>query len=163
MDEGRVMYAETTGIYLIQLIGNVRYTISRGLDKLINRISRDENAREIIIDLADTQFMDSTNLGLLAKLATVSHEKFNTYPLLISNNRNINLILDSMGFQQIFRMTSGRATSASSPLRFQDISDPGSPSANILLEAHRQLSGMNAKNAETFHDVIELLTEDSAV
>ena len=135
MNEGRIMYAETTGTYLVRLIGNVRYTISRGLDKLINRINQDEAAREIIIDLSDTLFLDSTNLGLLAKLAAVSHKKFNTYPLLISNNRNINMILDSMGFQKIFRMTSGHASSASSSTtQLQYISEPGSPTADMLLD-----------------------------
>jgi anti-anti-sigma factor len=105
MNEGKFLYAELSGVYVVQPTGNIRYTISRGLDKLIHRIQEDENATDVIADLSEAGFLDSTNLGLLARLASMAFKKFHRYPQLISNNQNINMVLDSMGFQQIFNIT----------------------------------------------------------
>lgn len=158
MNDGRILFAELNGIYFIQPLGNVRYTLSRGLDKLISRIQGDSSAKEVVIDLSGTKYLDSTNLGLLAKVAAVSLTKFHKHPVLVSQNKNINTILDTMGFQKVFHMISGWITPN---MQLQDTNDRNTPpDSRVLLEAHRQLCEMNDKNADTFHDVVELLATD---
>ena len=163
MSEGKIMYAELAGTYVIHPVGNIRYTISRGLDRLIKRIQEDAAAKDVVVDLEETEFMDSTNLGLLAKLASITFKKIQRYPQLISNNRNINMVLDSMGFQQIFNLTCKSPGFMTPDQPLEEVGDDSGAaiSASELLEAHRQLSDMNDKNAETFHDVIELLSVDA--
>lgn len=162
MNEGKILYAELDGIYVVHPVGNVRYTISRGLDKLINRIQEDENARDIIADLSETAFLDSTNLGLLARLASMAFKKFQRHPQLISCNHNINMVLESMGFKQIFNISDNWPTAIPEDQALEEVDIDQAPTFGVadLLAAHRQLSEMNEKNAETFHDVIELLASE---
>lgn len=162
MNKGKILYAELDGIYVVHPAGNVRYTISRGLDKLINRIQQDVHARDVVVDLSETEFLDSTNLGLLARLASMAARKFNHLPQLISNNKNINMVLESMGFQQIFTMADNWPTPMPENQALKEVDIDQAPTFGVadLLAAHRQLSEMNEKNAETFHDVIELLAAE---
>ncbi|MBN2685352.1 MAG: STAS domain-containing protein [Pontiellaceae bacterium] len=162
MNEGKILYAEVNGIYVVHPVGNVRYTISRGLDKLIAQIQKDEQAKDVIVDLSEADFIDSTNFGLLARLASMAFKKFQRIPQLISNNQNINRVLESMGFEQIFNIADNWLTPIPEDEALEEVEiDQASPfGVADLLAAHRQLSEMNGRNAEAFHNVIELLTAE---
>jgi len=158
MSAGKILFAEQDGIYFIQLQGSVRYSASQGLGKLIDRIAGDEEAREVVVDLTQAEYLDSTNLGLLAKTANVSLSRFGKQPLLVSGNTDINMVLKSMGFEHVFQIVSDWAPSS---FETADITTT-TADAHLLLDAHRYLSSLNEKNAETFRDVIELLEAEQS-
>ncbi len=157
MSEGRILYAEHDGHYTIQMQGQVRYTMSQGLDRLIERIASDSDVRSIAVDLTEADYLDSTNLGLLARIASLSMERFKQPAPLFSCKKEVNEILNCMGFDQVFSITGKPQAVEDVP---HDITEKTTSGSALLLKAHRNLYHMNARNAEVFHDIVELLESE---
>src|SRR6056297_1153962 len=82
------MYFKHNSTYLIKINGTIKYTICNEFDKFINFIFGKEKIDNIIIDLRGTNYLDSTCLGLLAKIANYLINKKDKKPTLISNNKD---------------------------------------------------------------------------
>ena len=158
MSAGKILYAEQNGTYVIHMIGAVRFTISQGLDELIKQITTDENVQDIVVDLTEADYLDSTNFGLLAKIANFSITKLKHKPSLFCSKNEINTVLHTMSFEQAFNISDSWKSDMDT---FKDITGSTPPNLKLLLEAHRNLSVMNPKNAERFHDVVELLEAET--
>ncbi len=157
MSDGKIQYTEHDGHYTIQMLGQVRYTMSQGLDRLIERMSTDPNVRSVTVDLTRVDYLDSTNLGLLARIATLSLERFKHPATLFSHKKEINEVLNCMGFDQVFDITEKQQDVADIPF---DITEETTSASSLLLKAHRNLCHMNSRNAAVFHDIVELLESE---
>lgn len=159
MDAGKIEYARQNDVYYINLIGTVRYTCGTGLNHLVSHIEEDAQLKRIVIDLTQTDNIDSTTLGLLAKLTNLSMARLNQRATLISNRSDIDTLLRSMGFDQVFEIRKDSEHPEAVQLEALPESQTPTP-PRILLDAHRTLGNISPKNAEIFHDVIELLEMD---
>lgn len=74
MSTGRIQFAEQDGTFVLKFVGEVRLTLCSALDATIERIFTALNFSAIVIDLTETRSIDSTTLGLLAKLSILSAE-----------------------------------------------------------------------------------------
>ena len=73
MSTGRIQFAEQDGTFVLKFVGEVRLTLCSALDATIERIFTARNFTAIVIDLTETRSIDSTTLGLLARMeATAS-------------------------------------------------------------------------------------------
>jgi len=61
---------------VIKLNGDVRYTMGCALGDFLNRLFAQTDYDGIIVDLTDAHSIDSTSLGLLARIANFSHQHF---------------------------------------------------------------------------------------
>ena len=102
MDAGKILVAESQGIYIIKFSGDVRLNLCSTLDHYTDRMFENEDFKTVIIDLTETQCIDSTSLGQLAKISILYKDKFGQLPTIISTNEDINRILLSMGFDKVF-------------------------------------------------------------
>ena len=68
MSTGHVEYASLNGTHIFKLFGEVRAQSCISLDKLLSKIEQQSNVVGAIVDLTQTTFIDSTVLGVLAKL-----------------------------------------------------------------------------------------------
>ena len=75
MSTGRIQFAEQDGTFVLKFIGEVRLTLCTALDTTIEKIFTALNFSAIIIDLTETRSIDSTTLGLLAKLSILSRQR----------------------------------------------------------------------------------------
>ena len=75
MSTGKIQFAEQNGSFVLKFVGEVRLTLCSALDSTIEKIFAALNFSAIIIDLTETQSIDSTTLGLLAKLSILSRQK----------------------------------------------------------------------------------------
>ena len=66
MSTGRIQFAEQDGTFVLKFVGEVRLTLCSALDATIERIFTALNFSTIVIDLTETESIDSTTLGLLA-------------------------------------------------------------------------------------------------
>jgi hypothetical protein len=57
-----------------------------------------------VIDLTETRSIDSTTLGLLAKLSILSRQKVGLLPTVVTTHEDITRLLQSMGFDQVFNI-----------------------------------------------------------
>lgn len=161
MTTGRIQVAESEGTFVLKFIGDVRLTLCAALDAYIEKIFSALSFQSIIIDLSETDNIDSTSLGLLAKLSILSQERVGLLPTLVSNHEDMNRLLQSMGFEQIFNIVT-QATPTQAQL--QDL--PGQMLSeervrDRVLEAHRILMSLNEHNRAAFTDLVSTLESEN--
>lgn len=161
MTTGRIQVAESEGTFVLKFIGDVRLTLCAALDAYIEKIFSALSFQSIIIDLSETDNIDSTSLGLLAKLSILSQERVGLLPTLVSNHEDMNRLLQSMGFEQIFNIVT-QATPTQAQL--QDL--PGQMLSeervrDRVLEAHRILMSLNEHNRTAFTDLVSTLESEN--
>jgi len=161
--EARICYAHLGRRCVLRLVGEVRHTVSSVVEAIISEFLKVEESPEFIIDLTETVFIDSTNLGLIARIARETWRRGAGKPILVSSNADINAVIQSMGFAKAFDIvetheaTSAELHEAPTPT---DYADPGK--ARRLLEAHEALIDLDERNRQTFQQVVDVLRRDSS-
>ncbi|ALZ84735.1 MULTISPECIES: anti-sigma factor antagonist RssC [Pseudomonas] len=157
MSTGKIQFAEQDGTFVLKFTGEVRLTLCSALDATIEHIFSSLNFSSIVIDLTETQSIDSTTLGLLAKLSILSRQRIGLLPMLTTNNPDILRLLDSMGFDQVFNIVE---TVVPCPDCLTDLPPQDQSEAEVrsrVLEAHRVLMGLNESNRNAFRDLVSAL------
>lgn len=158
MKENNFLYFKYNHTYIIKLKGEVRYTKCTDLEKFINFIFGKNTIENIIIDLKETQYLDSTCLGLLAKMANYLITHKNKKPTIISDRDNINHILRGVGFNKVFHIIKRypHNTDELNRISLDDKDHIDTDMGKMIMEAHEELFKLNQKNKETFKDVVEI-------
>lgn len=154
MADGNVHYAERDGTVVIRFAGDIRYTIAPAIDRFLDGLFVRQELTDIIVDLNDTASIDSTGLGLLARIANFVRRRDGTRPLLFSSQPDVNAVLSSICLDMAFihcdgapDLAPGTALPAGTP------SD--SEVARTVLDAHRLLCEMNDANRAQFQNVVD--------
>lgn len=159
MDAGKILVAESQGIYIVKFMGDVRLNLCSTLDQYTDQMFTDEGFKTVIIDLTETQCIDSTSLGQLAKISILYKDKFGQLPTIISTNEDINRILNSMGFDQVFYIVKELVSKVEylDELPTQTVDED--EMRRRVLEAHKLLMNMNESNREAFQDLVDSLED----
>ena len=157
---GKALYAVHQGTYVLKLIGDIRVPICATLDGFIENLFHDTQLNSVLIDLSETHVIDSTALGLLAKIAIQSRKRLNQKPCIISTRPDISRVLDSMGFEKVFNIVHEAPVKSPQMSEVPSIPCSQGDACTKVLEAHRILMEMNEKNRETFRDVVAALECD---
>jgi anti-anti-sigma factor len=153
----RILYAVHDGTYVIKFVGDVRVPLCACLEGFLERMFADTTLRSVLIDLTETDGIDSTALGLIAKIAVALKERLQRKPVILSTNPDVNRILSSMGFDRVFVIVN-KAPTIDEPLDELPLVEPSQQEiTRQVIEAHRVLISMNAKNRATFRDLVEAL------
>jgi anti-anti-sigma factor len=158
---GRILVGHHGGVYVILFEGDVRLTLCSAVDEYMDKMFRDPHFRSVVVDLSRTESIDSTSLGLLAKLSIQAAKRFNFRPTLISTRRDITRVLFSMGFDDVFNIVE-------EPLEHRDqlgelpaLEATEEDVRQRVLDAHRILMSMNDANREAFHDLVATLESEA--
>jgi anti-anti-sigma regulatory factor len=157
--EGRILAAEHDGAYALKLLGDVRVNLCSSIDDYFLHMFEDPNLVSVTVDLCEAEGIDSTTLGLLAKLALQFKQRFGQNPALYSCNPGINRLLGSMAFGKIFDI---REESCHSPDDIRDIpalSDDTEAVRDKVIEAHRILMDISEENRDRFRDLMTALEQ----
>lgn len=160
MTTGRIQYAESDGTVILKFLGDVRLTLCTALDAYIEKVVSALNFKSIVIDLTETQNIDSTSLGLLAKLSILSSERVGLLPTLVSTQEDMLRLLQSMGFEQIFNIV---ADSTPTDADLKDLPAQMLSEEQVrarVLEAHRLLMDLNERNRSVFTDLVSSLESE---
>ncbi|GAA6135304.1 STAS domain-containing protein [Oceaniserpentilla sp. 4NH20-0058] len=159
MNTGKILVAQSQGIYIIKFVGDVRLNLCGTLDQYTDEMFESEKFKTVIIDLTETQCIDSTSLGQLAKISILYKEKYGQLPTIISTQDDINRILLSMGFDQVFYIVHELVSQVEYldelPLKSVDEDEM----KKRVLEAHKLLMNMNDNNREAFQDLVNSLED----
>lgn len=144
------------------MVGNLKYTGSSGFDLFLDDFLKSDY-RDVVIDLSEASFIDSTNLGLIARVAERARSLGRGPVTLISPGDDINRVLRSVRFDRIFRIIES-ADSAVSPVNLPG-REVGTPEGEVsekralemILRAHRALITLDEENRDEFQDVVDLL------
>jgi len=157
MPDGKILAANKDGAYVIRMTGDVRLTLCTTIDDYFQKMYTDPQFVSVWVDLCEAEGIDSTTLGLLAKLALEVKEKFNFTPAIYSCNSGINRLLKSMGFQRLFILHED--VCGSSDFTDEIPSLPGNEQAvkEKVVEAHRVLMDLSDENRARFKDLMAVL------
>ena len=157
---GKILSAEIDGLFILKFTGDVRITLGPTISTFLDNVSRCKSFRSVVIDLTETRNIDSTALGMLAKISLRTQEGFDSKPVIISTNEDITRILLSVGFEDVFVIIREAATSETD---LQELPEHIMCEARLraqVLEAHRILMALNENNCLEFRDLVEALEEE---
>ncbi len=157
MSDGRILVAEQDGVYVLKFLGDVRLTLCPSLDQYLDNALHSRHFRRVLIDLTETQGIDSTSLGILAKLAVRMRKQVQRVPTLVSTNNNITRILLSMGFDKVFTLVSKLDTELPPCDQLENANCSEREMQDKVLEAHKTLMGLNDKNQQEFKSLVDAL------
>jgi anti-anti-sigma factor len=161
MLSARILYAVHSGTYVIKFVGDVRVPLCACLEGFLDRMFADTTLQSVLIDLTETAGIDSTALGLIAKISVALKERLQRKPVILSTNHDVNRILLSMGFDRVFVIVDqapAPAPAHDEPLAELLLTEPSQQDlTRNVIEAHRVLMSMNEKNRATFRDLVEAL------
>ncbi|WP_097461266.1 STAS domain-containing protein [Mangrovitalea sediminis] len=157
MSSYKILQAEQQGIYVLKFIGEIRLNLCSTLDNLIDSMISNPEFRTVVVDLTETQVIDSTTLGLLAKIAIAAEKRSHFLPTLVSTNPDITRIVLSMGFDRIFIIVSEPATRIEQLEEIPVLRASEKEVRDKVLDAHRVLMSMNKKNRDEFTNLVRAL------
>lgn len=155
---GRYYVHKESDHLFFRMQGKMKYTSSMGFDVFLKK-TLSEDIDSIFIDLQNVEYIDSTNLGLIAKMAEFLIVNKKNRLIILSTHKDINEILASMGFDQVCNIV----TSPPEEVDYNEISAVNAASREIIkvmVDAHKKLIAISEDNQEIFQDVIELMEKD---
>ena len=158
---GEISVADHKGIYVIKMTGDVRLTLCISFDECIEELIDRQDFFSVLFDLSDVEGLDSTTLGLIAKLAVKSQENKQTKPLIICENPAIQRLLMTMGLNDVCELIDTPPSDYCQTADFVSLKQEGASDEDHIkakvLESHCILMDLNETNKETFKDLVQTL------
>lgn len=157
MQSGQIMVGAHEGIYVIKLVGDVRLNLCTSFDNFIDRMFAYDDFSDVVFDLHSADGVDSTTLGLIAKIAIRALERGCQKPLALSADDGIRHLLDAMGFEALIEVSEEHRDFPAETKPLQCKNPDECAAREKVLEAHRVLMSMNEQNEATFRDLVHTL------
>ena len=154
--EDKYLAGEYEGKLFIKIVGNATMKNSKTLDLLFEKVFKEEK-KDIIVDLGDCNYMDSTMLGLLAKTAIKLKKLWDKKMFAMNISNTVGMSLKSTGVDKLMELidSSSAGKVEVEQLETRDF-DAKSEKSMHILEAHRVLMDLNDENKVVFKNVVNL-------
>ena len=162
MDNGNVLHACHNDVHVLRFIGDIRYTLSPSIDRFLEEIFTGPQPVSFVIDLTEADSIDSTNLGLLARLAIRMQRLDAQRVTIVSNRADINSVLTSMALDEVFDIVKDAGLETDAVQEIPQKNTDRETLARTLIDAHRALMDLNEHNREMFQDVVAALEKNGA-
>lgn len=161
MSAGKILAADYRHMAMLKFVGEVRVVMSSTLDNYCNSLYRRGILDAMVVDMSETRSIDSTALGMLAKMAIQLRNRFNVIPTIVSPNADITRILRSMSFDRICTIvdTMPKQQAKFSELRQQHESETSV--RDKVIDAHLTLMAMSEQNRLEFQDLVSVLKQQN--
>jgi anti-anti-sigma factor len=161
-DNGKVLHASHDGVHVLRYIGDIRYILSPSIDRFLAGVFAGPKPAGFVIDLTETDSIDSTNLGLLARIAIRMQALDAPRVTLVSNRADINSVLTSMALDEVFSIVDAAGEVAGPLQELPPVDVNREVLAHTLIDAHRALMELNEHNREMFQDVVASMEKNGA-
>lgn len=160
MSAGKIFVADEQGNYLIKFVGDVRVTLCGSLNRYIDRIFGSSDVEKVVVDLLEADGLDSTTLGLMAKLGLHCRKAYAIDVQVFCQNPSILRTLDCMGFDELFDIYQEVPNITAKLQSITSVNPEVDEIRKQVLEAHKLLVQLNPKNSSEFTDLIRALESD---
>lgn len=161
MDSGKVLHASQNGVYVLRFIGDIRYSLSPAIEHFMEGVYAGPLPAGFVIDLTETDSIDSTNLGLLVQIARWMQAHDAPRITIVSVRNDINDLLTSMALDEVFDIVTRTSVKSGEEQELPPGDTDKAALARTLLEAHRALMELSEHNQEMFHDVVTTLEKNA--
>jgi anti-anti-sigma factor len=155
--DGRFLFAEHQGAYVLKLVGDVRLTLCSTIDQFVERMFKGVSCQSVVVDLTETEGLDSTTLGLLAKMALFVRKQWQIRPMAVTDSEDIIRLLGSMGFEQIFDIQRSCKVNAVADCELLPENMDEKTAREKVLQAHQVLMTLNQNNRQAFRELVDSL------
>jgi anti-anti-sigma regulatory factor len=145
--------------HVLRYLGRAVYTMAPAIERFMEGLLPAEvEPGGLVFDLREARMLDSTNLGLMARLAArVENGSDEPRCLIVATSEDVTDVLRSMGMDSLFRIVSA------DPI----VDEPGPEEEIVLeptgqhelmrtmLEAHRVLAQIDSKDRDGLRAVVE--------
>lgn len=159
-DSGEVFYAHQGDDWVLRVQGALRYTNANAVDRFLDELFAERHPAMVCVDLNAATAIDSTGIGLLAKIANGMERSGHGQPVLFSQNPDINELLTSVCLDDVCRIVAGapEADPQAEPIPATDPSE--GELARTILDAHRLLCELSESNRAQFQSVVDAFSHD---
>ena len=145
------------GTYFIKLSGHLSFNYSAALSDLVGAICQNEETQGVLVDLREAKMIDSTHIGLVARLAIETQKKTGQQITIISSVRDVTQSLKNTGPQHLAVLLDAPTGEMPPPDSVQALPESKRNIAEIILEAHKTLLEINDDNKAIYQDIVEML------
>ena len=160
MSVGKILVSDDQGNYLLKLIGDVRVTLCGSLNHHMETIFGRQDVKNVIVDMLEAEGLDSTTLGLMAKLGLHCRKEYGINVQVFCQNPSILRTLDCMGLEEIFDIIQEVPAINAELHSIEPVSPEVDEIRRQVVEAHRLLMELNPDNSKEFIDLIRALESD---
>ncbi|HEY5959781.1 MAG TPA: STAS domain-containing protein [Polyangiaceae bacterium] len=164
MQQPEAFYGHLDQSLILVLKGQVRYMTARVLRSFVDELLANESSDTMVLDLRELEFIDSTGMGLLARLGrfTLEHGR---RAVIVCGVPDVVTCLRSAAFDTIFILADEwpfdeEASLFEVPLEGREVIPD--IMCQVMLDAHRDLSSLSADNEQIFAGVITALESELA-
>ncbi len=152
--EGAI-YSSTVGsVEYIRFVGVIRYSQCAGLESYINHIFESPTFSGLAVDLEQAEMLDSTALGLLARLSIEFKKISSDKPTIFIRTGELAHILKRVCFDQVFNIVSRPENNEG--IEYVELASVIQDEKQVLksvVEAHKSLAQISDENKKYFTDV----------
>lgn len=157
-DNGKVMISRKDGVCRIKVSGRATFDCAPPLRDLSKSLEGEE-IRGIQVDLKNCEWMDSTFMGCLAMLGLRARKSSAPMEICSAGEENTAL-LAGLGLKKLFLFTDRSLNEEDGDWIDGKNGVAFAPGAEMVLEAHKTLMGVDEKNVEKFEKVVDLVQKD---
>jgi anti-anti-sigma factor len=157
---GKILFAEQEGVSVLKFIGDVRLTLGPTISTFLEKLESSDHFESMIIDLSETETIDSTALGLIAKIAICTRENFGSATSIVSPREDITRVLTSMAMEQVCVVTSEVISDATGLQELPTEITSEEVMREQVLDAHKTLIALDDQNCDKFQDLVDALESE---
>jgi anti-anti-sigma factor len=159
---GKILVGDYNGVYVIRFEGDVRVTLCGSFDHYLAQMLSNPDFESVLIDLSAAVGIDSTSLGVLAKLSLGVQDVKGKVPTLVCTSADIRRILINMGFDDVFAIVDEAydfdrnlgELAVANDMTIDEIRER-------VIEAHHILMSLNDANKTAFTDLVTALEAEA--
>lgn len=157
---GKILCARHGADVFLRLEGRGTHLLGADLDHFLTDLCTRGDFTGIVVDLTATEALDSTMLGLLARIAKWMRRERKCDATLLGADDRIAATIRGVGLDRLFTLAERPAAAAPALSAIPAAAASQADRARMVLAAHRELMELNAENASKFRSVVEFLERD---
>ena len=161
MQPGKILFAEHEGAFIIKLQGDVRLTLCTSFDAFLDKMFSHPRFLSVAVDLNEAEGVDSTTLGILAKLAIAANKRCKFRPVLFCAKDDILRVVSSMGLDEIYDIREGESVVSGSVAEVPLQNESEEAMRQRIICAHKVLMELRSENRLQFQELIKALESSS--
>ncbi|MBQ9338302.1 MAG: STAS domain-containing protein [Lentisphaeria bacterium] len=158
MSSGETIVSGGGERYAVKAVGRATFECVAPLRALAKELDTAE-FKQVDVDLADCQGMDSTYMGVLAMIA-LRAKKINASVSIYNASELAKTQLFGLGLKKLFRFTEGTVEMGAQTAPAAEAPVDKITHATTVLEAHKTLMDVDQENVEKFEKVVDFVQKD---
>jgi anti-anti-sigma factor len=161
MSDGRVFHASAGGWHVLRYQGRADYIMAPAIERVGEGLFQGNDLTGLVFDLRQATMLDSTNLGLIARMA-FRVDQAGGRATIVSTNDDITDVLRSMGLAAMFQISSDDPVLHQVGPGEEIVLEPTGQRElmRTMLEAHKVLASIDENDSSGFRAVVEGLESE---